>query len=209
MKLFASMLAASLAMSASMAMAQTETETTTTTVQTTTTTDAPAFVLPATGSYYVVNPSNGVVVGNYVQGMTLSPGYYVVERSSGRAFASVDVSGKLIGISAVPTVIPQRFLAVNGQLVYFSNEYAYRRAQLDAQIAANYSAGKLTNRQVKDLRDDLAYISSLENKRKGDGTYSRSTMRDIERKFAEVQSDLNGYIADTNERKAKLGIKVD
>ena len=208
MKAFALILSASLTLLATAAMAQSsETTTTTTTIETT---SAPAgFVLPGGVRYTVVNPTTSVVVGDYAVGQTLSPGYYLVEQSSGRVTASVDDAGRIVAFTSVPSVVPQRFKVVNNQLVYFNNEYAFRRSQLENQVAAEYAAGRLTNEQVKELREDLSEIASLEGKKRGDMTYSKSTMKSIERKLATVQSELSHDIAETNERKAKIGIRVN
>lgn len=204
MKLLAPALSLFLALTATRVLAQTETETTTTTTVSAT----PSFMLPSGVSYYVVNPATGLF-NSYVVGQPLSPGMFIVEQGSGKVIASTDVSGTLVAITTMPTVLPKHFLVMNGQLVYFSNDYAFRRAQLDQQIAANYAAGRLTNHHVKELREDLGDIANLETKRRSDLTYSRSTIREIERKFARVQGDMARYIADTNSRRARIGIRVD
>jgi hypothetical protein len=215
MKFMASMLAASLAVSASAlaSFAESETTTTTTTVETTAT---PSYVLPNGSTYVVIDPASGSLLGQYdpvkryiIDGnRPLTAGAYVVEQSSGRVFATADSSGNLVSFTAVPTVVPQNFVIMNNQLVY-ANSFELRRAQIDGQIASQYAAGRLTNHQVKELRQDLAQIAALETHRKGDGTYSSSRTREIERKFADVQSDLNKYIADTNGKRARIGIRAD
>jgi hypothetical protein len=81
-----------------------------------------------------------------------------------------------------------------------------RCATIDAEISARYADGRLTNHQVKELREDLAQIAALEAKRKDDGSYSSSRTREIERKIADVQADMAKYIADTNGKRARIGI---
>lgn len=208
MKFLAPVLAAaSFALIASTAQAEvTETTTTTTTVETTA---APSMVLPGGATYTVVNPSSGVIVGPYTTGMTITAGNYIIEQGSGRVIATTDASGRLVAFSTIPSVLPQRFLVVNGQMLYFSDDYSYRRAQLEAKITDEYAAGRLTHNQAKILREKLGYVANLQNKRKGDLTYSKSTIREIERKFADVQSMMAHDIADTNSRKAKIGLRVD
>lgn len=208
MKILASALAMSLAMSATVAMAQ---DSTTTTTTTTVTTQAAVsgFSLPAGVAYYVVNPTTGVVVGDYTLGMSLAPGYYVIEKTSGKVMATVDPAGTLVAYTTAPAVVPAHFLVLNGQLVYFTDDFAFRRAQLEQKVTLEYAAGRLTNHQVKELREKLGYIANLETKRRGDLTYSKSTIRDIERRFAEVQSEMAKYVAETNTRKAKIGIVVN
>jgi hypothetical protein len=206
MKFLAPMLAATLAICASAVQAQTsETTTTTTTVEST----SPGVVLPGGITYSVVNPTAGVVVGPYSVGMTVPTGNYIIDQSTGRVMATVDGSGRLVAFSTIPSELPQRFMALNGQLIYFSSDYAYRRAQLDQKVTNEYAAGRLTNNQAKELREKLGYVASLEAKRKDNLTYSKSTIREIERKFADVESMMAHDVAETNTRKAKIGLRVD
>lgn len=205
--LAASVIAASLAICASTAKAEvTETTTTTTTYETAA---APNFVLPGGVSYNIVNPATGVIVGPYTVGTTVATGNYIIEQNTGRVLATTDASGRLIAFSGIPSVLPQRFLVVGGQMVYFSDDYAFRRAQLDQKINDEYAAGRLTHNQAKTLHEKLGYVANLECKRKGDLSYSRSTIREIERKFADVQSLMAHDVAETNSRKARIGLRVD
>lgn len=207
MRLLAPILAASLAISALAVQAQTtETTTTTTTVEAAA---APSLVLPAGVTYNVINPTTGVVVGPYATGAALSAGNYIIDQGTGRVVATADASGRLIALSAMPSVLPQRMLVVNGQLMYYTDDYAFRRAQLDQRITDEYAAGRLTHNQSKILREKLGYIANLECKRKDNLTYSKSTIREIERKFADVNSLMAQDIASTNTRKAKIGLRVD
>jgi hypothetical protein len=206
MKFLAPMLAASLAICASTVLAQNVTETTT---QTTVETTAPNLVLPGGVTYSVVNPASGVIVGQYSVGMSVPAGNYIIDQSSGKVLATVDGTGRLLTFSSFPTILPQRFMVINGQMIYFNDDYAYRRAQLDQKISDEYAAGRLTNNQAKLLREKLGYVANLEVKRKSNLTYSKSTIREIERKFADVQSLMAHDIADTNSRKAKIGLRVD
>ena len=205
--LAAAVVAASLAICASTARAEvTETTTTTTTIESAA---APGLVLPGGVTYNIVNPTTGVIVGPYSVGMSVPAGNYIIEQSTGKVLATTDASGRLIAFSGIPSVLPQRFLVINGQMVYFSDDYAFRRAQLDQKINDEYAAGRLTHNQAKVLHEKLGYVANLECKRKGDLSYSRSTIREIERKFADVQSLMAHDVADTNSRKARIGLRVD
>ena len=207
MRYTALMLAASLAIATTGSAALADTETTTTTTTTT-------YSLPVGGSYVAVD-SNGVVLGMYdpatrlLNGQPLIAGSYVIEKTSGQVLATVDSSGNLIAFTSVPSTLPEHFAVVNGQLLYVSTGYPLRRAQLEQQINVDYAAGRLSNRDVKELREKLAEISMLENKRKRDGTYSSSTINSIEHKFACVQSDLAKDVAHINAKRAQIGIRVD
>ncbi len=205
--LAAAVVAASLAICASTVRAEvTETTTTTTTIESAA---APGLVLPGGVTYNIVNPTSGVIVGPYTVGTSVPSGNYIIEQNTGRVLATTDASGRLVAFSGIPSVLPQRFLLINGQMVYFSDDYAFRRAQLDQKINDEYAAGRLTHNQAKVLHEKLGYVANLECKRKGDLSYSRSTIREIERKFADVQSLMAHNVADTNSRKARIGLRVD
>lgn len=208
MKLLAPLLAMSIAFGCTAAYAQTsETTTTTTTIQSTE--SIAPLVLPADVTYSIVDPTKSVIVGSYVIGQTLQPGYYIIEEKTGKVRAAVDSSGNLIALSTIPSALPDHFLVVDGSLVFFATDYAYRRAKLEMQVANDYAAGRLTHNQTKELRQKLSDISILEAKRKKDLTYSKSTMRSIERKFADVQGLMSRYIASTSTKKAKIGLRAD
>jgi hypothetical protein len=207
---FAFILAATVAVANSgVALAYGETVTTTTVEQTT---SAPEFVLPAGSTYVAVNPT-GTLLGTYdyvtrsLNGAPLPLGAYVVEQSSGRVLATSDTSGHLIAFTSVPTALPEHFIVRNGVVFFLGSNYSARRAQLEAQINSDFAAGHLSNTDVKELRDKLAEIQSLEMKNRDDGTYKSSTAREIERKFARVQNDYTEDIANINEKRAKIGIQ--
>ncbi len=205
--LAAAMVAASLAVCASTARAEvTETTTTTTTTESAA---APGMVLPGGVAYNLVNPTTSTVIGPYIVGASVPSGNYIIEQTTGRVLATTEASGRLVAFSNYPSVLPQRFLLVRGQMVYFSDDYAFRRAQLDQKITAEYAAGRLTHNQSKVLHEKLGYVANLECKRKGDMSYTKSTIREIERKFADVQSLMAHNVADTNSRKARIGLRVN
>ncbi len=208
MKLLAPLLAASLALCASTAFAQT-TETTTTTTTIETTEAVSPVVLPAGVTYKIVDPTKSVIVGQYVVGQTITPGFYVIDETTGKVVATVNDAGKLMLLSSMPSVVPHNFLVVDGALVYYSSDYAYRRAKLELEVASDYAGGRLTHEQARNLRQKLAVIASLETKRKSDLTYSKGTMKSIEKKFADVETYKAKYVASTNTKKAKIGIRVD
>jgi hypothetical protein len=213
MKYFALTLAASLALAAnSPAVFADETTSTTTTVQTTTT--GVGFVLPTCGSYVVVDPTTGLS-GSYdfntrsFNGRPLSVGSYVIDQATGKVIANVDPTGNFVAFTTIPTVLPQHFVVLNGSLMYFASTYDMRRAQLDAEITADYDAGRLSNHQVKELRDTLSEVASLEARRHDDGTYSSSTSKSIERKLSWVQGELAKNVADISSKRARIGLKVE
>jgi len=209
MNRFSFILAATVAVASNASLAYGETVTTTTVERTT---SAPEFVLPAGATYIAVNPS-GTLLGTYdyaarlLNGAPLPLGCYVVEKTTGKVLATTDPNGRLIAFTTTPTVLPEHFIVRSGALFFLGSDYSARRAQLDAQINTDFAAGHLSNTNVKDLREKLQEIQALEMKRRDDGTYRSSTAREIERKFARVQSDYSEDIAEINEKRAKIGIQ--
>jgi len=205
MKAMARLLAVSIAIGG-FAWVKAEAETTTIT----TTTES--YVLPTSGSYIVVDPTTGISRGvldpvtRLVNGQPLSGGVYVVEQGSGKVLATVDSSGTLISLRTVPAALPERFLVVNGQIVYLESDYALRRAQLEQRIDAEYVAGHLSNEQVRRLKQDISEITALDTKRKSDGRLKESVRKEIEQKFAKVQSEFSQDVAEISSKRAKMGI---
>ncbi|MBX9666739.1 MAG: hypothetical protein K2X93_03930 [Candidatus Obscuribacterales bacterium] len=68
----------------------------------------------------------------------------------------------------VQTNSGRSILVEGGQVIYAPTDYAARRALIDQRIQLECDAGRLTKRQVKDLRTDL--VATLELKRKRDGS---------------------------------------
>ncbi len=59
------------------------------------------------------------------------------------------------------------------------------------------------------MKQSISEITNLQTKTKSDGTLKESTRREIESKFAKVQSELDHDIAKINDKRAKIGIKTD
>lgn len=207
MKFAVTMLAASVAIGVFAATAKADT-TETTTVQTTST----SVALPTTSTYVVIDPVTGVSRGAYdpvtrlLNGAAIPNGYYVVDQPTGRVMATVDTTGNLVSFTTVPTVLPQHFTVVNGQMIYFESDYALRRATLETKIDDQYRAGHLSAEQVKKLKQGVSEITQLQTKTKSNGTLKESTRKEIERKFAMVEADYNKDVAKINDKRAKIGI---
>ncbi len=210
MKFAAILLAASLAIGVYATTANAQT-TETTTVKTTTT----SVNLPTTSTYIVVDPATGVARGGFdpvtrlINGQPLPTGYYVVDQPTGKVIATVDSTGGLLSFSTIPSVLPEHFVLMNGQVVYFESDYALRRAQLEGRIDDQYRLGHLSNDQVKNLKQQISEITNLQTKTKSNGTLKESTRKEIERKFAQVQSQLDRDIAKINDKRAKIGLRAD
>lgn len=210
MKFMAAILAASFVIGNAVSSARAE-ETTTTT----TTTSSQAFNLSAGATYVVVDPATGVSRGVYdpvtrmINGQPVPAGYYVIDQTSGRTMATIDASGNLVTFSTIPTALPEHFMVVDGKLVYFASDYALRRAKIERRMNDEYTAGKLSKDQVADLNNKLSEIASLDSKRNSKGELKSATRKRIEKDFDAVQSKMDKDIALINEKRAKIGIRVN
>ena len=212
MKKAVMLFAASLAIGVFTASAEAQTTTETTTVRTTTTA---AIDLPSSSTYIVIDPATGISKGVYDpvtrlwNGQAVPSGYYIVDQTSGKLMATVDTSGGLVALTTIPAVLPSHFVVIDGKMMYFESDYALRRAQLETRIDEQYATGHLSNIQVKQLKQQISEITNLETKRKSNGTLKESTRREIERRFAEVQTNLDKDIAKINDKRVKIGIRAD
>jgi len=115
----------------------------------------------------------------------------------------------VVRTTALAPILGERVIVDNGAVLVATTDYAARRALLDQRIQFEYDAGRLTNTQVKELREDLSKIANLELKKRRDGTLSSSNMRTIERRFNELSADMQEDISGTNKRRARIGLKVE
>jgi hypothetical protein len=209
MKFMAAILAASFVIGTAVNSARAE-ETTTTT-----TTTSQTFALQAGASYVVVDPATGVSRGVYdpvtrmINGQPVPAGYYVIDQTSGRTMATIDASGNLVTFSTIPASLPEHFMVVDNNLVYFASDYALRRAKIERRMNDEYTAGKLSKDQVADLNNKLSEIASLDSKRNSKGELKSGTKKRIEKEFDVVQGKLDKDIAVINEKRAKIGIRVN
>jgi hypothetical protein len=209
MKFMAAILAASFVIGTAVNSARAE-ETTTTT-----TTTSQTFALQAGASYVVVDPATGVSRGVYdpvtrmINGQPVPAGYYVIDQTSGRTMATIDASGNLVTFSTIPAALPEHFMVVDNNLVYFASDYALRRAKIERRMNDEYTAGKLSKDQVADLNNKLSEIASLDSKRNSKGELKSGTKKRIEKEFDVVQGKLDKDIALINEKRAKIGIRVN
>ena len=80
---------------------------------------------------------------------------------------------------------------------------------LQRRIDAEYSAGRLSNNQVAKLKEGLNDVSSLQAKYTRGGKIKDSKEKILCEKLDRVQTDMDKDIATINEKRAKIGIKVN
>jgi len=133
-----------------------ETTETTTTQTTTTTTDLALVNLSVNGSYQVVDPITGRVLGPYdptvrlVEGRPLTSGVVIVDKSNGGLVATVDSNGNIVDISRAP--------ATQTLIVSIDS----RRQDLNRRIEEALNRGTLDAKQASAMRAELERIAADE-----------------------------------------------
>lgn len=127
-----------------------------TTVKTTTTPDYPTFVIPNTGSYFIIDPVTGNVIGNYdpsvglIDTKVIQPGSVIINKESGRVIAAFDANGRTIELTVAP--------AYNPFVIAIDTRYA----KIEAMINDCTGRGVMDAAEAAALRTELGRIQSEE-----------------------------------------------
>jgi hypothetical protein len=122
-----------------------------------------------------------------------------------------DLGDRLVPFSSTTTFTPligARFITTDGQIVLIDS-FGGRNLQMQRHIDAEYAAGRLSNNQVARLKQELCDISTLQAKYTRDGKVRDSRQRLLTEKLDRVQTDMDKDIACINDKRARIGIKVD
>ncbi|MBS1989722.1 MAG: hypothetical protein JSS83_04340 [Cyanobacteria bacterium SZAS LIN-3] len=122
-----------------------------------------------------------------------------------------DLGDRLMPFSRTVTYTPlvgARFISSEGQIM-FIDSYGGRNLQLQRRIDSEYAAGRLSNNQVADLKHDLNEISSMQARYTKGGKIKESKQKLITEKLDKVQTAMERDIASINEKRARIGIKVN
>lgn len=127
---------------------------TTTTQTTTSNVGAPVFNLSANGTYQVVDPISGQLIGRYdqsarlVDGRALQSGVVIVDKANGGLVATVDSNGNIVDIGVAPA--SQRLIV----------SLDTRRQDLNRRIDAALASGQMNAAQASSMRAELESIAS-------------------------------------------------
>jgi hypothetical protein len=122
-----------------------------------------------------------------------------------------DLGDRIYPFSSTTTITPlfgARFITSDGQIVLIDS-FGGRNLQMQRRIDAEYSAGRLSNNQVARLKQDLNDVSTLQAKYTKGGKVRDSKQRILTEKLDRVQTDMDKDIATINEKRARIGIKVN
>ncbi|MBI5174003.1 MAG: hypothetical protein HY986_14065 [Candidatus Melainabacteria bacterium] len=118
------------------------------------------------------------------------------------------LSQRIYPVGAVTAVETPQFVVMDKQ-VTMVDSVTYRKLQLTRRIDAEYQSGRLSQDNVSRLKSQLDKVSSLETKYRQSGELSSSKSRTLAMKLDQVESELGNDIAEINEKRARIGIKVN
>lgn len=138
-----------------------------------------------------------------------SPGVLTYRRALMTGYGLNLLSDRLIPqtVAFQPIVSPQ-FVTVNGNLILVDSVTA-RKNRLTARIDDEYSAGRLSSNQVTRRKQDLSKISISETKYRRNGELSNSNEAKLFAKLDQLKIAIDENVASINEKRSRIGIRVD
>jgi hypothetical protein len=122
-----------------------------------------------------------------------------------------DLGDRLAPFASTTTITPligARFITSDGQIVLV-DAFGGRNLQMQRRIDGEYSAGRLSNNQVARLKQELNDVSTLQAKYTKNGKVRDSKQKYLTEKLDRVQTNMDQDIATINEKRARIGIKVN
>jgi hypothetical protein len=110
--------------------------------------------------------------------------------------------------TVITPLLGARFISADGQLRMVDG-IEYRKFQLRQRIDDEYTAGRLSAQQVASLKNQLNEVASLETKYRKNGELSSSKTEKISAKLDKVKTNLDQDIAIINNKRSKIGLRVD
>lgn len=138
----------------------------------------------------------------------IDSGTITYRRALVSAYNLNSLSQRLYPTAVVTPIISPQFVVLNKQLTMVDNT-TYRKLQLLQRIDDEYQAGRLSADNVSRLKSQLDQVSSLETRYRVDGELSASRSRTLSMKLDQVDTALGKNIANTNEKRARIGIRVN
>lgn len=120
------------------------------------------------------------------------------------------IGDEVIPVAHVTTYTPLiggRFILSNGSYVLV-DDWAYKKLSLERRVDDEYKAGRLSNRQVADLKESLNEFSATYTKYMRDGKLSSSETKTLANKMSRLETRLTKDIAYINNKRSKIGITV-
>jgi len=127
------------------------------------------------------------------------------------ATALNNLQNQLVFLAHVPAIAPilgSKFMIIDGQVIMVVDDLDYRRISLVQRVDDEYMAGRLSTNQVSSLKEQLNATAALESKYKKNGELSSSKKEKIGAKLDTIENQMNKDVAIINDKRAKIGIRV-
>lgn len=111
-------------------------------------------------------------------------------------------------LPALTPLVGGRFVLNEGNLMLV-NDYDYRRVTLERRIDDEYKAGRLSSKYVAELKKELNEIKSKQTKYMKNGELKASRAKEISVRLDKVATRMDRNVATINNKRAKIGIRVD
>ena len=134
--------------------------------------------------------------------------YYDALRIASALNALTETVVPLSNVTVATPLIGERIVTVNEQLV-FVDKIEFELRKMNTRVDDEFQDGRLSSRQVAQLKTRLNEIAALESKYKKGGDYSENKERTLAIKLESVKTQLEKDIAYINEKRSQIGIRVD
>jgi hypothetical protein len=121
------------------------------------------------------------------------------------------MNDEIVTVAHLPALTPLvggRFVLNEGNLMLV-NDYDYRRVTLERRIDDEYKAGRLSSKYVAELKKELNEIKSKQTKYMKNGELKASRAKEISVRLDKVATRMDRNVASINNKRAKIGIRVD
>lgn len=114
----------------------------------------------------------------------------------------------LVHTSLTTPPVAARFIVTNGQILML-DDFDYSKAVVERRIDEEYKNGRLSAKQVSNLKEELNQINSLETKYTKEGKIAESKTKILFTKLDRLKTRLDQDVAAINEKRSKIGIRVN
>lgn len=140
-----------------------------------------------------------------------SDGIFTFNEAFQVANALNSMNDEIVTVAHLPALTPLvggRFVLNEGNLMLV-NDYDYRRVTLERRIDDEYKAGRLSSKYVAELKKELNEIKSKQTKYMKNGELKASRAKEISVRLDKVATRMDRNVASINNKRAKIGIRVD
>jgi len=140
-----------------------------------------------------------------------SDGIFTFNEAFQVANALNSMNDEIVTVAHLPALTPLvggRFVLNEGNLMLV-NDYDYRRVTLERRIDDEYKAGRLSSKYVAELKKELNEIKSKQTKYMKNGELKASRAKEISVRLDKVATRMDKNVATINNKRAKIGIRVD